>query len=172
MFGKNVRESSQHVFPSIRVSEGGWEGWRKRKNQAKGKHRFFTVWAEGGSCSSTRGEILSPVPCPFQTDSQQLLSHQYFATDRALLQIHFCSVWTSNTFFAEASLPSKNTLPFNCTFPIHWNQCCLFKIRWCKILFWWQDSLKGYGRVHFEVILWIILCIRFLSNRHPCLCLQ
>lgn len=38
MFGKNVRESSQHVFPSIRVSEEGKneekKEWRKRSTDA------------------------------------------------------------------------------------------------------------------------------------------
>ena len=59
----------------------------EEKNQ-KEKHRSCTVWAEGGSCSSSRGETVSKVLCRFQTDSQQLLTHQHFETDRALLQIH------------------------------------------------------------------------------------
>lgn len=40
---KNVRESSQHVFPSIRVSEEGEN--REKKELEKGKHKSYIVWA-------------------------------------------------------------------------------------------------------------------------------
>ena len=38
MFGKNVRESSQHVFPSIRVNEEGEDGGKESERKAQILH--------------------------------------------------------------------------------------------------------------------------------------
>lgn len=127
----------------------------KKEESGKEKHRSYIVWAGGGSCSSSWAETFSKVPCPFQTDSQQLWSHQYFETDRALLQIHFYSFETSNTFFAEtrqAVLPSKNVLQFNCTFPLPCYRSCLFKMWRYKIIF--NDRIPKRLRLdEFKIIL-------------------
>lgn len=114
----------------------------KKKELEKGKHRSYTVWAAGGSCSSFWAETFSKVPCHARQIPNSCAVGSALKQTEALLQIHFYSSETSNTFPVKQGRLYywlKNALHFNCTFPIQCDQCYLFKL--------WRYKIKFYDKI-------------------------
>lgn len=134
MFGKNVRESSQHVFPSIRVSEEGENGEKERTGERKAQI-LHCVGCRGIVFQLLSRNILQS-SMPFQADSRQLCSRPFFETDRGSTTIHFYSSETSNTFPAEARqavLPTTET---------HFTLIALFLFSVISVIFLKYEGIK------------------------------
>lgn len=141
MFGKNVRESSQHVFPSIRVSEEGENREKERTGERKAQILHCVGCGRIVFQLLSRNILQSSMPC--QADSQQLCSRPFFETDRGSTTNPLLQFWNFKHLpcwsKAGRTTDKRNALHFSCPFPIQCEQCYLFKI--------WRYKIKFYDKI-------------------------